>query len=162
MTRTTPSSPVGLHRVIEPRGVLPQAATRVNASPEIWPDEVRVAVSVLNLDAASRLVRQTFEEVAKEAQRLEGGGTINLDSELLSICWRLYKKGGTKDSNQSKSQVVKVLKDLSVEERVILVGTDVLGIAPNDMMKIVNVEGVSFRRNLAKARGTLLGSSFEI
>ncbi len=116
----------------------------------------------LNLDAASRLVRQTFEEVAKEAQRLEGGGTINLDSELLSICWRLYKKGGTKDSNQSKSQVVKVLKDLSVEERVILVGTDVLGIAPNDMMKIVNVEGVSFRRNLAKARGTLLGSSFEI
>ncbi len=116
----------------------------------------------LNLDAASRLVRQTFEEVAKEAQRLEGGGTINLDSELLGICWRLYKKGGTKDSNQSKSQIVKVLKDLSVEERVILVGTDVLGIAPNDMMKIVNVEGVSFRRNLAKARGTLLGSSFEI
>jgi L-erythro-3,5-diaminohexanoate dehydrogenase len=53
VTRTTPSSPVGLHRVIEPRGVLPQAATRLNASPEIWPDEVRVAVSVLNLDAAS-------------------------------------------------------------------------------------------------------------
>lgn len=53
MTRTTPSSPVGLHRVIEPRGVLPQAATRLNASPEIWPDEIRVSVAVLNLDAAS-------------------------------------------------------------------------------------------------------------
>lgn len=53
MTRTTPSSPVGLHRVIEPSGTLPQAATKLDASPEIWPDEVRVSVSVLNLDAAS-------------------------------------------------------------------------------------------------------------
>jgi L-erythro-3,5-diaminohexanoate dehydrogenase len=33
--------------------VLPQAATRLDATPEIWPDEVRVAVEVLNLDAAS-------------------------------------------------------------------------------------------------------------
>jgi L-erythro-3,5-diaminohexanoate dehydrogenase len=53
VTRTTPSSPVGLHRVIEPSGTLPQAATKLDASPEIWPDEVRVSVSVLNLDAAS-------------------------------------------------------------------------------------------------------------
>ncbi len=48
-----PSSPIGLHRVLEPAGVLPQAARRLDASPEIWPDEVRVAVEVLNLDAAS-------------------------------------------------------------------------------------------------------------
>lgn len=118
--------------------------------------------AALNLDSASRLVRQTFEEVASDAQRLERVGTSSLDSELLSICWRLFKKGGSKDANLSKSQVVKALKDLSVEERVILVGMDVLGIAPNDMMKIVNVEGVSFRRNLAKARSTLLGSALEM
>jgi hypothetical protein len=116
----------------------------------------------LNLDSASRLVRQTFEEVASDAQRLERGGTASLDCELLSICWRLFKKGGSKDLNLSKSQVVQVLKDLSVEERVILVGTDVLGIGANDMMKIVNVEGVSFRRNLAKARSTLLVSKLEM
>ncbi|MEO8107040.1 MAG: L-erythro-3,5-diaminohexanoate dehydrogenase, partial [Actinomycetes bacterium] len=53
MTRTTPSSPVGLHRVVAPDGVLPQAATRLDATPAIWPDEVRVSVSMLNLDAAS-------------------------------------------------------------------------------------------------------------
>jgi L-erythro-3,5-diaminohexanoate dehydrogenase len=53
VSRSTPSSPVGLHRVLEPAGALPQAATRLDASSEIWPDEVRVAVSVLNLDAAS-------------------------------------------------------------------------------------------------------------
>ncbi len=44
---------MGLHRVLEPAGVLPQAAQRLDASPEIWPDETRISVSVLNLDAAS-------------------------------------------------------------------------------------------------------------
>jgi L-erythro-3,5-diaminohexanoate dehydrogenase len=47
------SSPVGLHRVLAPRGVLPQAADRLDTSPEIAPDEVRVRVERLNLDAAS-------------------------------------------------------------------------------------------------------------
>jgi L-erythro-3,5-diaminohexanoate dehydrogenase len=46
-------SPLGLHRVLEPAGVLPQAAWRLDARPEIWPDEVRVRVGRLNLDAAS-------------------------------------------------------------------------------------------------------------
>ncbi|MDX6287270.1 MAG: L-erythro-3,5-diaminohexanoate dehydrogenase [Frankiales bacterium] len=48
-----PASPIGLHRVIEPAGALPQAALRLDASPDIWPDEVRIAVERLNLDAAS-------------------------------------------------------------------------------------------------------------
>ncbi|MFI5068217.1 MAG: L-erythro-3,5-diaminohexanoate dehydrogenase, partial [Streptosporangiales bacterium] len=46
-------SPLGLHRVIEPAGVLPQAAWRLDPDPGIWPDEVRVRVERLNLDAAS-------------------------------------------------------------------------------------------------------------
>jgi L-erythro-3,5-diaminohexanoate dehydrogenase len=46
-------SPLGLHRVLEPAGVLPQAAWRLDPRPEIWPDEVRVRVRRLNLDAAS-------------------------------------------------------------------------------------------------------------
>ncbi len=48
-----PGDPLGLHRVIEPHGVLPQAATRLDARREIWPDEVRIDVERLNLDAAS-------------------------------------------------------------------------------------------------------------
>ena len=47
------SSPLGLHRVLEPQGVLPQAAARLDPRPEIWPDEVRIDVETLNLDAAS-------------------------------------------------------------------------------------------------------------
>jgi L-erythro-3,5-diaminohexanoate dehydrogenase len=48
-----PASPLGLHRVLEPAGVLPQAAWRLNARQAIWPDEVRISVQRLNLDAAS-------------------------------------------------------------------------------------------------------------
>ncbi|HSR24959.1 MAG TPA: L-erythro-3,5-diaminohexanoate dehydrogenase, partial [Candidatus Eisenbacteria bacterium] len=47
------TSPVGLHRVLEPAGALPQAATRLDADPAIGPDEVRIRVERLNLDAAS-------------------------------------------------------------------------------------------------------------
>jgi L-erythro-3,5-diaminohexanoate dehydrogenase len=47
------TSPVGLHRVIEPTGLLPQAATRLDNRPAINPDEVRISVERLNLDAAS-------------------------------------------------------------------------------------------------------------
>lgn len=48
-----PGSPVGLHRVLAPVGVLPQAAERLDSRHELWPDEVRVRVERLNLDAAS-------------------------------------------------------------------------------------------------------------
>jgi L-erythro-3,5-diaminohexanoate dehydrogenase len=65
MTRT--SSPlglprdIGLHRVLEPPGVLPQAAWRLDASPAIAADEVRVRVDRLNLDAASyRQLREAY------------------------------------------------------------------------------------------------------
>lgn len=52
--------PVGLHRVIAPPGVLPQAAERLDTRHELWDDEVRVRVERLNLDAASyRQLRET-------------------------------------------------------------------------------------------------------
>ncbi len=53
------SSPVGLHRVPDRPGAdgdavpLPQAARRLDARAELWPDELRIAVDTLNLDAAS-------------------------------------------------------------------------------------------------------------
>jgi L-erythro-3,5-diaminohexanoate dehydrogenase len=49
---TTPASPVGLHRVLHPVGALPQAAERLDTRRALWPDEVRVRVERLNLDAA--------------------------------------------------------------------------------------------------------------
>jgi L-erythro-3,5-diaminohexanoate dehydrogenase len=53
---------LGVHRVLEPSGVLPQAALRLDADPAIGPDEVRIDVQRLNLDAAS--YRQLSESCA--------------------------------------------------------------------------------------------------
>ena len=53
MTASPTGSPLGLHRVLEPPGVLPQAAWRLDTAAALWPDEVRVRVRRLNLDAAS-------------------------------------------------------------------------------------------------------------
>jgi L-erythro-3,5-diaminohexanoate dehydrogenase len=59
---------VGLRRVLEPAGVLPQAAWRLDASPEISADEVRIAVERLNLDAAS--FRQLAEKHAGDGAKV--------------------------------------------------------------------------------------------
>jgi L-erythro-3,5-diaminohexanoate dehydrogenase len=57
------SSPFGLHRVLEPAGVLPQQAWRLSTEARSGPDEVLVDVEVLNLDAASyRQLREQHRE----------------------------------------------------------------------------------------------------
>ncbi|WP_193606918.1 L-erythro-3,5-diaminohexanoate dehydrogenase [Nocardioides lijunqiniae] len=47
------ADPTGLHRVLDDTVVLPQAAARLDTRRELWPDEVRIRVERLNLDAAS-------------------------------------------------------------------------------------------------------------
>src|SRR6516225_4303976 len=76
-----PSSPLGLHRVIEPAGALPQAAWRVDPSPGLWPDEVRVRVDRLNLDAAS--FRQLSESVQENTP--DGGHAAAMRAAVLGI-----------------------------------------------------------------------------
>src|ERR687885_1941637 len=75
MTTATASSPVGLHRVLEPAGVLPQAAWRLDTDPTLADDEVRVRVERLNLDAAS--FRQLFDK--------HGGDGDGVRAEVLEI-----------------------------------------------------------------------------
>ena len=56
------TTPLGLHRVLEPPGVLPQAAWRLDPSPSAGADEVLVQVDRLNLDAASyRQLREAYD-----------------------------------------------------------------------------------------------------
>ena len=83
------SSPFGLHRVCapepgEPGGgatVLPQAAWRLDPDPRIEPDEVRVRVERLNLDAAS--FRQLREST--------GGGADDMRAAVLGVITRRGK-----------------------------------------------------------------------
>jgi L-erythro-3,5-diaminohexanoate dehydrogenase len=76
-TRSTAEvgDPTGLHRVLEPAGVLPQAALRLDTRPTLWPDEVKVRVERLNLDAAS--FRQLREK--------HGGDGEAVRAEVLDI-----------------------------------------------------------------------------
>jgi L-erythro-3,5-diaminohexanoate dehydrogenase len=71
----TAGDPVGTHRVLAPAGVLPQAAERLDTRPELWPDEVRVRVERLNLDAAS----------FRQLQELHGGDGEAVRREVLAI-----------------------------------------------------------------------------
>jgi L-erythro-3,5-diaminohexanoate dehydrogenase len=78
MTASAPArtgSPVGLHRVLEPAGVLPQAAWRLDADERVGADEVRVRVERLNLDAAS--FRQLWDK--------HGGDGAAIRDEVLEI-----------------------------------------------------------------------------
>jgi L-erythro-3,5-diaminohexanoate dehydrogenase len=75
------SSSVGLHRVLEPAGVLPQAAERLDTSATLWPDEVRVRVERLNLDAAS------FRQLAEK----HGGDGDAVRAEVVDIVTRRGK-----------------------------------------------------------------------
>ena len=43
----------GTHRVIEPKGVLPQAAFKIDPTPKPFPNECLIEVDVLNIDSAS-------------------------------------------------------------------------------------------------------------
>ena len=71
----TSGSPLGLHRVIEPAGVLPQAAWKLDPDPRIWPDEVLIDVDRLNLDAAS------FRQLREQA----GGDQATMKAAVLGI-----------------------------------------------------------------------------
>jgi L-erythro-3,5-diaminohexanoate dehydrogenase len=55
--------------------VLPQAAQRLDASPELWPDEIRITVERLNLDAAS------YRQLAES----NGGDGDAVRAEVLEI-----------------------------------------------------------------------------
>jgi L-erythro-3,5-diaminohexanoate dehydrogenase len=61
-------SAIGLHRVLEPVGVLPQRAERLDTDPSPWPDEVVIDVERLNLDAASfRQLREAHGDGVRQA-----------------------------------------------------------------------------------------------
>lgn len=66
MTYRSGSHRLGLHRVIEPVGVLPQAAARLDASAEAFDNEIVIDVQTLNVDSAS--FHQILGEVGRDKQ----------------------------------------------------------------------------------------------
>ena len=66
---------LGSHRVLEPKGALPQTAWRVDNSPEPYANEILCAVETLNIDSAS------FRQIAEA----EGGDAARIGAHLQRI-----------------------------------------------------------------------------
>lgn len=60
--------PYGTHRVIEPKGLLPQPAWKIDNHMEIYDNEVLIDVEVLNIDSAS--FTQIEEEAGGDEQKI--------------------------------------------------------------------------------------------
>jgi L-erythro-3,5-diaminohexanoate dehydrogenase len=73
------SDPTGLHRVLDEAVVLPQAAQRLDTRKELWPDEVRIRVERLNLDAAS------FRQLERKHWTKDGHDGDAVRREVLDI-----------------------------------------------------------------------------
>lgn len=65
----------GTHRVIEPKGVLPQPALKINNSMEIYDNEILIDVQTLNVDSAS------FTQIKEQA----GGNEEKIKEIMLGI-----------------------------------------------------------------------------
>lgn len=63
---------LGTHRVLEPKGVLPQPATKINNDMEIYDNEIRIEVETLNVDSAS------FTQIKEQA-----GGDVEKIKEIM-------------------------------------------------------------------------------
>ncbi|HMM60032.1 MAG TPA: L-erythro-3,5-diaminohexanoate dehydrogenase, partial [Candidatus Rifleibacterium sp.] len=72
--------PYGTHRVIEPKGVLPQPALRIDNTMEIYDNEILIDVRTLNVDSAS------FTQIEKQANH-------NIE-EIKKIMMGLVEKQG--------------------------------------------------------------------
>lgn len=78
-------NPYGTHRVISPKGVLPQPADVIDNTMEIYDNEVLIDVKTLNIDSAS------FTEICKQV---------------------LNKKPAEIDSQEDKDKVAQCMKDI--------------------------------------------------
>jgi L-erythro-3,5-diaminohexanoate dehydrogenase len=76
MKQLSDGNPFGSHRVIEPKGVLPQPARRIdNDMSRIWDNEILLDVDTLNVDSAS------FTQIKDEA----GGDVEKVKAAILGI-----------------------------------------------------------------------------
>ncbi len=75
MSRIRKGNKYGTHRVIEPKGTLPQPALRISNDVEIFDNEILIDVDYLNIDSAS------FNQLKEEAN----GNIENIKKKILEI-----------------------------------------------------------------------------
>jgi L-erythro-3,5-diaminohexanoate dehydrogenase len=111
---TLTESPFGVHRVVEPAGVLPYQARRLETASPLRPHEVRIAVEKLNLDSASFF--QLKEEALGDLEALKAR-VLEIVAERGKMHNPVTGSGGVLIGNVAEVGAART--DLAVGERVI-------------------------------------------
>ncbi|MDB5101706.1 MAG: L-erythro-3,5-diaminohexanoate dehydrogenase [Cyanobacteria bacterium RYN_339] len=107
-------SPFGVHRVLEPAGVLPYQAQRLDPLAPLHPHEARIAVEALNLDSASFLQLKQLVHGDLEAVKEQVMGIVAARGKMHNP---VTGSGGVLIGNISEVGAART--DLVVGERVI-------------------------------------------
>ena len=100
----------GTHRVIEPKNVLPQAATKIDATPVCYPPECLIEVDVLNIDSASFHQIKTACDHDEEKMKIMILNIINSQGKMQNPV--------TKSGGMLIGQVKEIGKDFNHDLRV--------------------------------------------
>jgi L-erythro-3,5-diaminohexanoate dehydrogenase len=124
--------PYGLHRVLEPAGVLPQPAVKIsNDMSEIWDNEILVDVEILNIDSASftqikeqagddiaeikKIILSIVQEAGKMKNPVTGSGGMFIGT-VKQIGDRIKNKIDLKEGDKIASLVSLSLTPLKINE----------------------------------------------
>ncbi|MEW6308522.1 MAG: L-erythro-3,5-diaminohexanoate dehydrogenase [Bacillota bacterium] len=125
------SCPYGTHRVLEPLGVMPQAAWRLDNTPVPHADEVLIDVDMLNIDAASftqlkgaaggdpQAIAQAMREIVatrgKHHNPVTGSGGM-LTGTVRAVGQRIAERGHPKPGDRIATLVSLTLTPLRLHE----------------------------------------------
>lgn len=126
----------GTHRVMEPQGVLPQAAVKISNDMEIFDNEILVDVQALNIDSAS------FTQLEEEAE----GNVEKIGAKILEIVNNKGKMQNpvTGSGGMFIGTIRKIGKDLA-DKRDLKVGDKIaslvsLSLTPLKIEKILDIK----------------------
>ena len=154
--------PYGTHRVIHPKGVLPQAADQIDSTPMCYDNEILIDVDILNIDSASfhqikescqydeTKMKKMIEKIVKEKGKMQnpvtksGGMLIGSVAEI----GKDYPKSDLRIGDQIATLVSLSLTPLQIDEivsinldneqvkikgKAILFESGIFEVIPNDM-----------------------------
>lgn len=136
MSSFRPADPLGVQRVIAPKGALPQQAESLDAALPIAEDEVLIEVESLNIDSAS------FHQISEAC----GGDLAKIEKHILDLVARRGKQHNpvTGSGGMLIGRVAAVGPGFPVEEKPIRVGDRIatlvsLSLTPLQIRKIKKI-----------------------
>src|SRR4051812_7673986 len=130
------TDPFGLQRVLEPHGVLPQQAEKVDPSLPIAEDELLIEVESLNIDSAS------FHQISQVCQ----GDVKQIEKHILSLVERRGKHHNpvTGSGGMLIGRVIQVGPRFPIQEKPVKVGDRIaslvsLSLTPLQIRKVKQI-----------------------